>query len=108
MSERKTPKKRDLKMLRFEVISESSVKEPLFEGSYIEILDYLSKRDVDGLKVMAVDIDSWSTMDPISAEDFIKWYQLIVQPQLKEASYSSEVEIYFPHTQLELVDKEEL
>lgn len=103
MSESKTPTKRDLKILRFEVISEESANEPLCEGDYNDILDYLTKRKVEGLKVIAVDVDSWSTMDPIPAKDFIKWYQLIVKPQLKEASYNSEVDIYFPNTQLELV-----
>lgn len=102
MSKSTPPTKRDLKMLRFEVLSGDAAKDPLFEGNYNEILDYLTKRKLEGLEVIAVDIDSWNTMDPISAEEFVKWYELIVQPQLKNASYSSEVEIYFPRTHLEL------
>ena len=108
MSKSKTPTARDLKMLRFEVISDDPSNDPLCEGSYNDILDYLTKHKVEGLKVIAVDIDSWNTMDPISAKEFIKWYELIVQPQLKDANYSSEVEFYFPSTHLELLDKDDV
>jgi len=107
MSESKAPTKRDLKMLRFEVLSGDASEDPIFEGNYNDVLNYLTKRKIDGLKVIGVDIDSWSTMDPISAEEFIKWYELIVQPQLKDANYSSDVDIYFPSTHLELVAEEE-
>jgi hypothetical protein len=108
MNKSKTPTKRDLKMLRFEVLSGDAARDPLCEGNYSDVLDYLSKRQLEGLEVIAVDIDSWSTMDPISAKEFVKWYELIVQPQLKDASYSSEVDIYFPSTQLELADDKKM
>ncbi|WP_138430946.1 hypothetical protein [Fodinibius saliphilus] len=103
MSESAMPTKRDLMKLRFEVISDDeNINRPLCQGDYRDVVTYLKKRDVDGLNVIAVDIDSWSSMDPISAKEFLKWYELIVIPQFKEATYTKEVEIYFPSQQLEL------
>ncbi|MDZ7660677.1 hypothetical protein [Fodinibius sp.] len=105
MSDETTSERRDLRMLRFEIINEDGNKKaPIYEGNYREIFSYLKKHDIEGLKVIAVDIDSWNSMDPISAEQFLKWYELIVLPQLKDADYRSEMDVYFPDKHFEVAD----
>ncbi len=105
MSGKTTPTARDLRMLRFEVISDNEKNnKPLCAGNYKEVLGYLKHHELDGLAVMAVDVDSWSSMDPIPAESFMKWYKLIVVPQLKDAKYIEDTDVYFPNEHLQLAE----
>ncbi len=57
MSGKTTPTARDLRMLRFEVISDKEKNnKPLCAGNYKEVLGYLKHHELDGLAVMAVDV----------------------------------------------------
>lgn len=78
MGEKTKHKKRDLASLRFEVIDNVSSNKPIYEGDFNDIVRYLKKRGTGGLKVMGVDVDSFTSMEPMAAERFLKWYYLVV------------------------------
>lgn len=96
MSEKAKPQKRDLGCLRFEVINNGNNNKAIYEGDLRDVVGYLKKRETNGLRVMGVDIDSFTSMEPISAKKFLRWYDLVVIPQFKSANYSRDLKFYFP------------
>lgn len=106
MSDKTNPTKRDIGSLRFEVIRNRNDNKAICEGNLREVVSYLKKRGPEGLRVMGVDIDSFSSMEPMPAKRFLQWYDLIVLPQLKSANYSSDLEFYFPDDQMKILEED--
>ena len=67
MSDKEKPTKRDLGSLQFEVINDGRNNKAVCEGDLRDVVTYLKRRDPEGLRVLGVDIDSFTSMDPMPA-----------------------------------------
>lgn len=84
-----------LKMLRFSVFN-GDTNQPIFEGYYRATLDFLEQKASDELRVSAVDLKSWRSMDPVSAETFQEWASEQVLPSLRRNDFNKDLQVRFP------------
>lgn len=104
MSEDYMPPKRELSYLRFSVwdTEDEENDEPIFNGNYVDIVEYLKENGTDGLEVSAVDTTNWDQMYPMKAKKFMEWYNHWVLPEIVDNEYDDDIMTYFPtaHTNL--------
>lgn len=97
--------KHNLALLHFTIRSDL-VDEPLLEGPHQVIYTYVKKGidnvDMRNLDITAIDKENICSLDPISVDKWINWWEYFVLPALLENDFNDDLMIVYPDADTDL------